>query len=1484
MVDFTQFIDEKETIISPSSDTVDFTQFVNKKEEVSKPDEGVGTIDFTKFIDTQQPQSMEFPEQSMDDLDIDQRWINNAAIIYQSEEGEKWKGSQKALAEWLKDRHSKLNYNITNMGLTAYDTKDMSDETKRAWVESITQYDNTDADLYSFGRALKHATLTDPVFWASLVGGIGIGGIAKAMGGRAATQAGKMIFKDQLIKSLMKTGVTEAAAKEAVKKGVTKEVSKELLEETAKSVAKTKGNRVGIQTAAAEGAYMGLENLADQAVEIGLDYDLDLYKDAIEEGKDPDQAREEARKENLDFGELGLNALAGAGLGYGLGRLGSKFMDKRATRKLLLQSERMAAREEVPKVGKTVSNISPTTSERDLINEANRVQRELELNGTVDINTQSSRVALNNQVRQAKKEAQELRKTDEWKKKSAGEKKKYNKDHRQKLKDILESGKKQEEDLEKTFNAANIRVTKVGKDKFVGEKIAETSETIISDVIGQRTLSKKIIAKIKKYTYDDSGMGDAAKRAQIRRKSAIQAIKRNVLTRHKQLEKAIKKNYKSKLNVIPKSKYVLMNAALQGSKEAIDQLSKEAPDVLESLKGMRDNIFDLQKELKDSGAIVKDSDLETKIINSMDGKDGTELYITRQFEVYDNPDFGKVLNETPEGQEVIRRAKEHLAIQNAVTNKKFSEVKGLKDSGVTLTDEQTKIYNDYMGEDGIIDNTIKEMLVVNDEEDLFRVFKDRNLFQKDRAGKILTKRGDIPEDIRALMGEYTDPFTNYANTATKLFQTAETFKYEKAIADLIEAGDIKDAQKGINIEGEVTRELKSTLPSGRGVERPLEGGQGIVKPLEGFFGTNEVADYIANGNEIAINYFKPLQAYSMLQGHTRAAKTVYSPTAVARNFLGAAWMAFGAGYINPKHIGQVYRVFKSLGKRSDTALNADMEKGIALGYLQSGTELGALRGALRDAGEKEFWDLTSPLYKGGRTLTEKAKRANTTATKLYQSMDDMWKQYAFMNERASLRQVLKDKGLEPDEVASYINSNGDKVYRRFMSADGVEISITNLDEAAAEAVNNHMQNYANVPKFIKGLRLAPAADFLAFKSEIIRTQKNILKSAITDIRDGRALMASSDNLKGKAQRNLGYKRLGSMIAAQAAGPAVAVGSANYVGLNETEPGQTNTIKEGIEAFDAPYNKGANFFYYGDYKNGKGKRVNISYINPWATTQAPIMAAIAGLTRTGDYVEDAVDNAFQTSVIDPVADAFSPSMLAEAIISFGRNRDEHGRPIFGKDRYTTGQNIANSMAAIFSPFEPGVIKSARDLITAYNLEGKEFGVKEKGRELVPSDQWIGLTGIKPEQYDIALGLNFKMYDLKNRMGDTTKIFQETYRRSDPITVDELTDSYSQSLERQFALATEMFDYISKAKSAGLNNTDIYEAITHKGLFKNRMDKNILYNMINKGVFVPPPPLNKDVYKWGLDIKRRTAQQPPVKEAQRELMNIYRSYVGSTTGLR
>ena len=202
-------------------------------------------------------------------------------------------------------------------------------------------------------------------------------------------------------------------------------------------------------------------------------------------------------------------------------------------------------------------------------------------------------------------------------------------------------------------------------------------------------------------------------------------------------------------------------------------------------------------------------------------------------------------------------------------------------------------------------------------------------------------------------------------------------------------------------------------------------------------------------------------------------------------------------------------------------------------------------------------------------------------------MDDMWKHYAFMNEAGNYRKILQDQGIDPDKTG-----------RSFMSGDGKLVEITALDEAAANAVNKHMQNYAGVPKFIKGMRMLPMADFLAFKSEIIRTQKNIIKSAFNDIKEGNAMMKLGERnadgeIRGRAQRSLGYKRLGSIISAQAAAPALALGSAQLFDLNETVPGETNTIKEGIEAFDADYNKGDNFVYYGKPEKGVGKRVNIS---------------------------------------------------------------------------------------------------------------------------------------------------------------------------------------------------------------------------------------------------------------------------------------------------
>ena len=99
----------------------------------------------------------------------------------------------------------------------------------------------------------------------------------------------------------------------------------------------------------------------------------------------------------------------------------------------------------------------------------------------------------------------------------------------------------------------------------------------------------------------------------------------------------------------------------------------------------------------------------------------------------------------------------------------------------------------------------------------------------------------------------------------------------------------------------------------------------------------------------------------------------------------------------------------NISKLSDKNLRDHIQKGIALGYIQSGTELGAFRGALKDAGQKSFWDLSSPAVKTESGLKARAKKINTQAVKLYQSMDDMWKELAFRNEKESYRKILDEK-------------------------------------------------------------------------------------------------------------------------------------------------------------------------------------------------------------------------------------------------------------------------------------------------------------------------------------------------------------------------------------------------------------------------------------------------------------------------------------------
>ena len=75
------------------------------------------------------------------------------------------------------------------------------------------------------------------------------------------------------------------------------------------------------------------------------------------------------------------------------------------------------------------------------------------------------------------------------------------------------------------------------------------------------------------------------------------------------------------------------------------------------------------------------------------------------------------------------------------------------------------------------------------------------------------------------------------------------------------------------------------------------------------------------------------------------------------------------------------------------------------------------------------------------------------------------------------------------------------------------------------------------------------------------------------------------------------------------------------------------------------------------------------------------------------------------------------------------------------------------------------------------------------------------------------------------------------------------------------------------------------ITEDGLFSNRLDKKMLINMLRKGIFIPAPPKFSDMEKWAISTGKMTkTKRPPVREAYKDIMDIYQNFLKAKVGER
>jgi hypothetical protein len=400
-----------------------------------------------------------------------------------------------------------------------------------------------------------------------------------------------------------------------------------------------------------------------------------------------------------------------------------------------------------------------------------------------------------------------------------------------------------------------------------------------------------------------------------------------------------------------------------------------------------------------------------------------EQYLTRSYEREDNPKYTVELvkrrdpNKFAIAENFVRN--QMKAINPAVTE---AEVQG-----------QIKVYIEG-GKDKPFESLIKASGI------------GKNL-------GITKARQDIPEQIRYLMGEYTDPVINYARSASKMINLLQLQEQLNKLKDF-----------------GVANKLFFERPTGNAATQIAADGSDTRSPLNGLYAEKDLVDAIENF-EMFHKGGAAFQLYSMANAWVKWGKTVGSIQAQFRNPISNVLIEVVNGNFNfGGNLKPVRTILAEFGVPS-----VDTKEGRA--YLTRAAQLGVYDNTVLNEFTQMLKDAQS--YKGStidlaEELAGKSanvlKRGVEALNKTYRAGDNLFKLMAWENET---KQLMDGRGLSRQEA----------------------------EVIAAERVKNTRPTYSRVPRIIKAFRLQPLiGQFVSWPSEMLRILPNTVRYAAEDFK------------------------------------------------------------------------------------------------------------------------------------------------------------------------------------------------------------------------------------------------------------------------------------------------------------------------------------------------------------------------------------------------
>lgn len=807
--------------------------------------------------------------------------------------------------------------------------------------------------------------------------------------------------------------------------------------------------------------------------------------------------------------------------------------------------------------------------------------------------------------------------------------------------------------------------------------------------------------------------------------------------------RAVESTYGTKLEKLPQSEINKLNDAL--ANESVR--SSLPPELGNAVGNMRNMIDEMSSRLM---PLVGESMRAT-----IDANRG--VYFYRSYEKFINPNYkGGFSNLDPKVQnKLVALVKDRLNNNFAEEYaRKQSEARG--EPAIRPKSNQYKAdYGDGLAKamnGGVTYQEVKgviDYLQTPEADSPFAQFGSR--MNKDLS--ILTRRKQIPEEIRLLWGEIKDPRVNFLQSVERIGGFVETHNLLKSIRDAGMNKWLFDRP----IEGFSTK----LVSDGSKVSSPLnmfvEGqtndvytSQEISQALQDTFGGR------SRSNEIGA---KLVDLYLKVNAASKFTKTVLSPVTQVRNILGNIWFLVREGYVFSPEIVTAFKNIKGaigasgakLGVNRNVAAREYASKLTKLGIFGQSVRANELSDYFRDANITNGIDLLDSLP------IRAVKKSVNVATKLYELGDAIPKALAFEIE------LNRAKATYP------------------------ELSLEAQEKIAASTVLDSLPTYSRIPMAGNVLRKQPfVGAFVSFPLEVIRTNYNFIGRTVSEI-----------NSNNPAVRQIGFRRLFGGLAAY-------IGFTGAAEALRMASGVTDEEDKASRRLDAPWDRYSTKAYLGNDERGNVRFVNLSYLDPSNYLRDPLIAV---WKKEGDWREKLLEG--MKTFFEPFV---GEQILTGKILDVARNK----KALTGGAVYNPQDSIqaqaASIVAHVSDAFTAGAITTGLRI-----YRGATGDVTKTGRAYnAPDEIMAAVLGQRVVTQDTRQSLMFEATKFKRALNESSSIYSQAFYDRSRDGVRKRPEAYQAMLEARREVFSDISSAAKAAMTLGVPRGEVLQILRNQGV--------------------------------------------------------------------